>query len=146
MWNAMADSLVQLFTACATLVTALITFVTVCFLYRQIKMQTVSTNNQVYQNFVNNSLEIDRTLIQYPQFRKYVYGNEPLDSSNPDYELIMSVEELIVDVVENIDVFKKEIPEEYVDGWDNFVELVKKSSAYDEFINHYGYWYLKSKR
>lgn len=133
-----ADTSIQLLIAIATLVTALATFITLFYLKRQMRMQTdqmriqtVSTNSQVYQNFVNNSLEIDRMLIQYPQFRKYVYGNDPLSKNDPDYDLIMGIEKLVVDVVENIKVFENEIPAKYIDGWMNFVKDVESSSAYE---------------
>ena len=133
-----ADTSIQLLIAIATLVTALATFITLFYLKRQMRMQTdqmriqtVSTNSQVYQNFVNNSLEIDRMLIQYPQFRKYVYGTDPLSKNDPDYDLIMGIEKLVVDVVENIKVFENEIPAKYIDGWMNFVKDVESSSAYE---------------
>lgn len=120
---------------------SLATIVTILFLFFQSRMQTLSTKNQVYQNFVSNSLEIDKVLIQYPQFRKYIYGNEPLDTSNPDWDQIMGIEELIVDVVENIEVFMNEIPANRIDGWMEFVAQMRSSSAYREFKNNYSKWY-----
>ena len=120
---------------------SLATIFTIMFLFFQSRMQTLSTKNQVYQNFVSNSLEIDRVLIEYPQFRKYIYGNEPLDRSNPDWDQIMGIEELVVDVVENIEVFRNEIPEDRVEGWMEFVAQTRASSAYREFNDNYSKWY-----
>ena len=120
---------------------SLATIITILFLFFQSRAMTLSTRNQVYQNFVSNSLEIDRVLIEYPQFRKYIYGNEPLDRSNPDWDKIMGIEELIVDVVENIEVFKNEIPANRIDGWMEFVAQTRSSSAYKEFRDNYSKWY-----
>ena len=76
--------------------------------------------NQIYQNFVNNSLEIDRMLIEHPQFRKYIYGNETVNKDTLDLDLLMSMIELVNDVVENIYVYEKYIPKKTQNGMAEF--------------------------
>jgi len=98
------------------LLASIVTIITVVFLFYQSKIQTISTKNQVYQNFVSNSLEIDHVLIKYPHLRKYVYGNTRIREDEVDVELLMSVIELMIDVVENIHVSKITSPRRDVTG------------------------------
>jgi hypothetical protein len=125
----------------AQLIASLATAVTVLFLVYQIRLQTVSTNNQIYQNFVSNSLEIDKALIAHPELRKYIYGNEPIDPDKVDVNLLLSVEELVVDVVENVKIFEKQIPHDNLIGWKNFIRRVESSSGFDYFMDACGHWY-----
>ena len=119
----------------AQLIASLATLVTLIVLLYQVRMQTVSTDNQVYQNFVSNSLSIDNVLIEHPEMREYVYGDTPIDPKKVDVPLLMSIIELMIDVMENIEVFKKQIPKERLGGWMNFVSDVKQSSAYKYYMS-----------
>ncbi|MBQ8000349.1 MAG: hypothetical protein IJ298_03935 [Ruminococcus sp.] len=124
-----------------TIIASVVEVITlVALIYQSINLQA-TINNQIYQSFLNNSLEIDRILIEYPQFRKYVYGNEPIDENTKDIERIMSVMELMIDVSENIEIYKKYIPKSRRKGWMCFVEDVKKSSAYSYYMERYSRWY-----
>ncbi len=125
----------------AQLVASTATAITVLFLVYQIRLQTVSTNNQIYQNFVSNSLEIDKALIAHPELRKYIYGNEPVDPEKVNVDLLLSVEELVVDVVENVKIFEKQIPRENLIGWKNFIRRVESSSGFEYFMEACGHWY-----
>lgn len=64
--------------------------ITLVFLLYQSKVQTTTTKNQIYQNFVNNSLEIDRMFVAHPEFRAYIYGNKEIKPEEVDIELLMS--------------------------------------------------------
>ena len=132
-------ALVQLIATVATLLTLVV-------LYIQIRVQSISTKNQVYQNFVNNSLEIDRILIQYPEMRQYVYSDTPINRESVDIPLLMSITELLIDVLENIEVFKDQIPRERIKGWMDFVTTVENSSAYKMYIEVHGSWYAVSSK
>ena len=123
------------------LVATAITLLTLVFLYLQIRVQIISTNNQVYQNFVNNSLEIDRILISYPEMRQYVYSDVHIDPEKVDIPRLMSITELLIDVMENIEIFKEQIPKDRIDGWMAFVDAVKNSSAYRMYMDIHGSWY-----
>ena len=119
----------------AQLITSVATLVTVLFLFYQIRMQTISTNNQVYQNFVSNSLSIDRVLIEHPEMREYVYSNTPIDPQKVNIPLMMGIIELMIDVMENIEVFKDQIPKERLGGWMQFIADVRESSAYKYYMS-----------
>jgi len=125
----------------AQLVASTATAITVLFLVYQIRLQTISTNNQIYQNFVSNSLEIDKALIAHPELRKYIYGNEPVDPEKVNVDLLLSVEELVVDVVENVKIFENQIPRENLIGWKNFIRRVESSSGFEYFMEACGHWY-----
>lgn len=98
-------------------------------------------NSQIYQNFVANSLEIDRILIEYPYLRKYVYGEESVTEETENLDQIMSFIELVNDITENIEIYKKYIPASRRKGWMAYVEDVKGTSAYHFYMRRYGDWY-----
>lgn len=102
-------------------------------------------NSQIYQNFVANSLEIDRILIERPELRKYIYYCEPIDENTEDLDRILSLIELIVDVSENIEVYEKYIPKARKEGWFKFIKDVKSTPAYVFYMRKHADWYKESK-
>ena len=109
-------------------------------IYQSINLkQTI--NSQIYQNFVANSLEIDRILIEKPYLRKYVYYGEPVDEHTENLDEILSFIELIIDISENIEVYKKYIPRERKKGWLTFVNDLKCTPAYAFYYQKHGSWY-----
>lgn len=115
--------------------------ITLVFLLYQSKVQTTTTKNQIYQNFVNNSLEIDRMLVEHPEFRAYIYGKKEIKPEEVDTELLMSATELVIDAVENIYVFEDDIPKDRRDGWLKFAEQVEGSTAYRFYLDNTKGWY-----
>ncbi len=109
-------------------------------IYQSINLQK-TINSQIYQNFVANSLEIDRILIEYPHLRKYVYYGEKVDENTEELERLMSLVELIVDVSENVEVYRKYIPKARKKGWFRFINDVKNTSAYDFYMKRHQHWY-----
>lgn len=98
-------------------------------------------DNQIYESFISNSLEIDRLLIEYPEMRKYVYYGERVDESTPDLDRIMSIVEFVVDAVENIEVYKKYIPKNRREGWLKFVRDVTRTPAFEYYSKIHGTWF-----
>ena len=86
-------------------------------------------------DFVNNSLDIDRTLISHPEMRQYFYGDAPIDPEKVDVPLLMSIIELMIDVIENIEVFQDRIPKDRRNGRMRFVSDVKNSSVYRYYMD-----------
>ncbi len=104
--------------------------------------QTIKS--QIYQNFVANSLEIDRILIEKPYMRKYVYYGEPIDENTENLDEILSFIELIVDVSENVEVYKKYIPASRREGWLTFINDMKETQAYKFYIEKHKEWYKRT--
>lgn len=109
-------------------------------IYQSINLKA-TINSQIYQNFVQNSLEIDRILIEKPELRKYVYYGEPVNDKTENLDQIMSFIELTVDISENIEVYEKYIPKSRKEGWMNFVNDLKKTSAYHYYMSKHKEWY-----
>lgn len=101
-------------------------------------------NNQIFQSFVSNSLEIDRILIEKPYLRKYVYYGEPVDEHTENIDEIMSLIEMVVDISENIEVYKKYIPKSRKEGWLTFVNDLKSAPAYAFYHEKHSSWYKES--
>lgn len=100
-------------------------------------------NSQIYQNFVANSVEIDRILIDNPELRKYVYDGAPVDDNTENLDKILAMIELIVDITENLEVYEKYIPKSRRDGWMRFVQDVKNTPAYEYYMKRNQAWYVK---
>ena len=98
-------------------------------------------DNQIYESFISNSLEIDRLLIEYPEMRKYVYYGEKVDENTPDLDRLMSIVEFVVDAVENIEVYNKYIPKNRREGWLKFVRDVTHTPAFEYFNKIHGKWF-----
>lgn len=112
-------------------------------IYQSINLkQTI--HSQIYQNFVANSLEIDRILIEKPELRKYVYYGEPVDEKTENIDQILSFIELVIDISENIEVHKKFIPKARRDGWFAFVNDTKKTPAYKFYMEKHKEWYKET--
>lgn len=111
-------------------------------IYQTINLkQTI--NSQIYQNFVSNSVEIDRILIDNPELRKYVYDGAPVDDNTENLDKILAMVELIVDITENLEVYEKYIPKSRRDGWMHFVQDVKNTPAYEYYMKRNQAWYVK---
>ncbi|MDR1184987.1 MAG: hypothetical protein LBK67_09350 [Coriobacteriales bacterium] len=123
------------------IVTSVIGVVSLVALIYQAYNLRITIGNQIYQSFVTNSIEIDKILIKYPHLRKYVYDNEPVDDSTDELDRIMSVIELMTDITENIEVYRKYIPKTRYDGWMQFVKDTQRTGAYRYYMEKYGKWY-----
>lgn len=124
-----------------TLAISLISLVGVVYQSINLK-QTI--DSQIYQNFVANSLEIDRILIEKPYLRKYVYYGEPVDDNTENLDEILSFVELLIDISENIEVYKKYIPKSRKEGWFTFVNDLKRTPAYAYYYEKHGSWYKEN--
>lgn len=99
--------------------------------------------NQIYESFIDNSVELDELLIHNPELRKFIYHDAPIDEHDPNLDKIMSAVEMVIDITENIDVYKKYIPVNRRDGWLQFVKDTESSSAYKFYMERYSTWYAK---
>lgn len=109
-------------------------------LYQSVGLKR-TLDNQIYETFISNSLEIDRLLIEYPEMRKYVYYGEKVDENTPDLDRLMSIVEFVVDAVENIEVYKNYIPRNRREGWLRFVNDVTHTPAFEYYMKIHGKWF-----
>ena len=125
-----------------TLVISLVSLIGL--IYQSINLkQTI--NSQIYQNFVANNLEIDRILIERPYLRKYVYYGEPVDENTENLDEILSFIEFVIDISENIELYKNYIPKSRKSGWLSFVKDIKSTPAYEFYCKKHGEWYKEEK-
>ncbi len=114
----------------------------IALIYQTINLKE-TINSQIYQNFVANSVEIDRILIDNPELRKYVYDGEPVDENTENLDKILAMVEMIVDITENLEVYEKYIPKSRRYGWMSFVSDVKSTPAYEFYMQKNQGWYAK---
>jgi len=130
--------LVGLITNVVTALTAVVALILVILQMRQLD-QTL--RSQVYQGLIDNSLKIDELLIENPEFRKYVYGNEIVDKNTPDIDKVMSVMEFVIDIIDNVTAQEAFIPKAEKPGWGEFVRDVTSSPAAQYFLEMHGKWF-----
>ena len=149
----MFDLLVQI----VQLIASVATIITVGFLIIQIRLQnktTVdqieSTKNQIYTSFVEDCLKLDQLMIQYPECRKY--NLEPGDKQIV-YEItdellknrVLSIEELIIDSLENVCTYLDFIPENQRVTWIDYIESMRLTPAFKYYTEDYNPdWYSNS--
>lgn len=113
----------------------------VVVIYQSIVLRK-TIGNQIYESFIDNAVELDELLIHNPELRKFIYHDEPInEEKNSDLDKIMSAVEMVIDITENIDVYKKYIPVNRRDGWLKFVKDMESSSAYKFYMERYSTWY-----
>lgn len=130
----------------AQIIVAICTIITLLFLIMQIRAQNNSLKNQVYTTFVNGALEIDKILIQYPKLRKYVVDKEPIDPNLTEEEIarLMSIEELVIDSLENIEAYKDSIPESQLRTWEDYGASMKDTSGFRFYMENTSHPYYKN--
>jgi uncharacterized protein len=122
-------------------VTAFAAVVALFLVIKQMRQLDDTLRSQVYQGLIDNSLKIDELLIEKPEFRKYVYGEEKIDENTPGIDQIMSVMEFVVDVMDNVKAQEEFIPKEEKIGWKQFSQEVLRSPAALFFMQKHGLWY-----
>jgi uncharacterized protein len=122
-------------------VTALAAVVALFLVVKQMRQLDDTLRSQVYQGLIDNSLKIDELLIEKPEFRKYVYGEEIIDENTPGIDQIMSVMEFVVDVMDNVKAQESFIPKAVKPGWRQFSQDVLSSPAAQFFMQKHGLWY-----
>lgn len=115
----------------------------VALIYQNYQL-TASLKSQVYQGLIDNSLKIDSLMIEYPTFRKYIYGSEPVNDKTSDLDKLMGVTEFMLDVIDNINAQQDFIPKKFRPGWKDFVETVLQSPAAQYFTRLHGSWYVSN--
>lgn len=123
------------------IIAAPVAIITIVLLIRQTKQLDNTLKSQVYQGLIDNSLKIDQLLIERPEYRKYIYGNEKFPTNKENTDELMGVLDFVVDVVDNVRVQEKFIPKDALVGWRAFVSDVLEQPAIKYYMEQKGYWY-----
>lgn len=122
-------------------ITAFTALIALFLIIKQINQFNMSLRSQVYQELINNSLEIDKLLIEKPELRKYIYGDAIVSADIPEVDQIMSLMEMIVDVLDNLGAQYKFIPKSEKEGWQLYAKQILSSPAAEYFITENGSWF-----
>ena len=124
-----------------SIISLVISIISLVGLIYQSYILNTTIHNQIYQSIINNCLQLDDILIQYPHLRKYICDDAPLSEDNPEFDRIICIIELAIDTMENLDVYKKYLPKDRFDGWIKFMKDIQSSSAYQFYMEKYGTWF-----
>lgn len=125
----------------ANIVASLTAIVAIFYVVRQTRQLDNTLRSQVYQGLIDNSLKIDELLMKHPEYRKYIYHNEPIDENTPDIEEIIGVIEFVTDIADNILTQSEFIPKNEKAGWITFAEEILSSPAASYFFQEHSNWY-----
>lgn len=131
----------ELLTLITQVITAFTAVIAILLVLKQMRQIDKTLRNQVYQGLIDNSLKIDALLMEKPELRKYVYGEEKVDENTPDIDRIMSLMEFMVDVVDNVKAQEAIIPPAEKPGWRRFSRDVLSSPAAQYFIQKHRPWF-----
>lgn len=107
----------------------------------QLRLVIRSTESQVYQGLIANSLKIDEILLERPHLRKYIYDRAPVPPADVSPEELESFVELVVDVVDNLRIQERYIPDDARKGWREFTVDLLGQPAVITFLQSRGHWY-----
>jgi len=62
---------------------------------------TKATNAQIWQGLTQESLEIAKIMVDHPEIRPYFYEGINIDRNNQDYNRVMAVAEMYLDLLES---------------------------------------------
>ena len=134
-------SIFELIGVIANIVASLTAIVAILFVIKQTRQLDNTLQSQVYQGLIDNSLKIDELLMEHPEYRKYVYGNEPINENTPDIDKIISVMEFMTDIADHVLTQEEFIPKSERIGWRIFAEEILSSPAARYFLEEHGTWY-----
>jgi len=69
--------------------------VSLFFLWRQSRDQTLATRATIYQNITATMLDIDRYFIEHPELKKYFFDGASISKKHREYERVKSIVERI---------------------------------------------------
>ena len=113
----------------------------------QLMAQNDELKNQVYKSFVNDALGLDQLIIQYPEYRKYALGDAPIPDTMTEEEIarLFSIEEYIIDSLENVHTYLDKIPESQRETWIDYEKTIKATTGYKYYMKHAKHhWYDNS--
>jgi hypothetical protein len=86
---------------------------------RQAALSASATIACVYQDAAQAMIQIDRFFAGHSDLRPHFYTNAPIEASDPNYEQVMSVAEMLVDHWDMVRVLQQVTPAELNRPWRN---------------------------
>ena len=146
----MLSDTVQLITAGATIVTLVALLIQLWQQTKATRDQIEATKNQIYSSFVEDCVQLDQTMIHHVECRKYNIdqGSKADIEKITDPSLkdtIMTLEEQIIDSMENVCTYLEQIPIHQRKTWIDYVESMRGTPAFKFYTEHYNpEWYKDS--
>ena len=118
--------LLEYITGAATLISfvaVILNVLLVCVNIFSYKTLNNQLKNQLYASFIKDVLEIDKILIKYPEYRKYIVESDPLPKymKSDDLNRLLSIEEMVIDSMENVAAHLSKIPKNQSRTWYDYL-------------------------
>ncbi|WDZ84912.1 hypothetical protein [Micromonospora cathayae] len=86
--------------------------------------------------------ELDKTFVEYPETRPYIYDGKPVDPDDPDYHRVRAVAELVLDAFEWIWYRQRSLNAEGEWGWRAYIiDTFTSSPALQQHYASAASWY-----
>ena len=102
--------------------------VSLYFLWRQSRDQTIATRAEIYQNITATMLDIDRYFIEHPELKKYFFDNAPISKKHREYERVKSIAEMFLDFMDFTLMHETQMKNYPWYQWENYFKTVYDSS------------------
>jgi hypothetical protein len=92
-------------------------------------------------------IEIDRFFVQHQDLKAYIYKSKAIAGSDPAYDSVRSLAEMMVDLMEHLYVQKGNLPDRVYKPWlQYFASIYDNSPIVREHLNQSGDWYPRLRR
>ncbi|MBM7080315.1 hypothetical protein [Micromonospora humida] len=86
--------------------------------------------------------ELDKTFVEHPDIRPYIYDGKPLADDDPNRHRVQAVAELVIDAFEWIWYRRKKLNAKAEEGWRAYiVEIFSSSPVLQQHYVRYESWY-----
>lgn len=95
-----------------------------------------------YYGVINLFRELDKTFVEYPDLRPYVYDGKTVELDDPNRHRVQAVAELVLDTFEWIWLRQKDLNAKDEDGWRAYIaDTFSSSPALQQHYARFASWY-----
>lgn len=100
------------------------------------------TKRSVFASMSQWTMDIDKTFIEYPEFRPYFYAGKQIKPDDPQYNRAVSIAEMMIDSMDSVLQHSKAVRGGVVyEGWDNWIDdSFETSPLLREQMERYERW------
>jgi hypothetical protein len=117
------------------------TIITLVFLTKQVKDQSVATEAQTqalqsstYQGLMDKQMQLDQIFIEHPEVRPYIFNKKSIEKNDKNYNRVMAVVDYQLDFFQMVSSQSNFLPELKVDSsarnsWDGYMKATFEDNS-----------------
>jgi len=126
--------------------------ITLIILIKQVGQMTIQTKYvakslkvSAYESVANQMVMVDEVFIRQPEFRPYFYSGKCINKDDADYDKVVAIAELILDVSDSVLIQSKQFPQVWPQRWwgEYIIDSFSNSPLLCEYLSTLQNWYTK---